>query len=227
VDVTPNSKTAPYAAPENVLRVLQRVRQTGLKGRIDSDYLRQLGINEGMISRTLGTLEHLGFIAEDGSPTTLLDRFKVTGEDEWQAVLQEAIRASYATIFRAVDPASDDRNKVLTAFKPMQPNGQWVRMTTLFLGLCEASGIPVKEPPRNRPGKGAPTKAKESGSNGRVQHRRTAILALPPAPERRPLDPTLSSMVARLPEIEDIDELDQWWTMFRTAFMFVKKVKSY
>jgi hypothetical protein len=220
--MTANKKTAPYAAPENVLRALERVRQTGHKGRIDADYLRQIGINEGMISRTLGALSYLGLVAADGEPTPILERIKVGFDDEWRAVLQEAVRTSYGDIFRAVDPSADSRGKVLTAFKPMQPNKQWPRMTTLFLGLCEASGISVKEPPPNRPGKDAPTKPKER-PNGRAT-RVTRVLTLPP-PERASLDPTLTSMLGKLSEIEKPDDLDQWWSMFRTAWMFVKKVK--
>jgi len=223
VATTPNTKAAPYAAPENVMRVLQKVRQTGLRGAVDTDYLRQLGINEGMISRTFGALQFLGFLDADGTPTTLLERFKVADDSEWQAILEEAIRSSYAEIFRAVDPSSDTRSRVLTAFKPMQPNKQWGRMTTLFLGLCEASGISVKEPPRNRPGKGSPPATRDR-SNGRMTREAHQVVSLPAA-KPRPLDPTLQTMIARLPEIEDIDELDDWWTMFRTAYRFIKKVK--
>jgi len=221
--MTTNARFAPYAAPENVLRVLRTVSKIGTKGKIDADFLRQLDLNEGMIARTLRALEYLGFIDGDGTPTALLERLKVTATDEeWQSVLQDSLRSAYGTVFRAVNPTTDSRNKVFASFKPMEPNKQWGRMTTLFRGLCDAAGIAVKEPPVNRAGKGA-SKPKER-SNGRVP-RHGNIIALPPAPERRPLDPTLATMVARLNEIDDIDDLDQWWQMFRTAYMFVKKVK--
>lgn len=146
--------TAPYAAPENIERILERVHKSGLKGKVDTDFLMQLGINDTMIPRTLRTLEFLGLIEKDGSSTSTLDQFIVSDEDGAKAILREAIQTSYAMIFRAAHPETEDRPKVFNAFKVMKPQGQWDRMTTLFLGLCRYAGMAVKEPPPNRAAKG-------------------------------------------------------------------------
>ncbi len=230
------NNSAPYAPPENVLRVLDRVHRSGLRGKIDVDFLGQLGIGDGMVTRTLRALEFLGFTqaGDEGAPTPLLEQYIVSGESDAQALLAEAIRKSYDAIFRAVDPISDDRAKVQTAFKVMKPQGQWARMTTLFLGLCQAAGIPVKDAPFSRPGK---DQATQPNRKARV---RTKLNAQPrqqagppaqaasnsiPVPSRT-IDPALVGIIGKVAELETLDDLEAWIAMFRAAFQFVKKIKK-
>jgi hypothetical protein len=234
---------APYGAPENAMRVLERVRKNGLPGsrRIVPDYLLQLGIGEGMVPRTIRTLEYLGFIREDGSATELLDRFTVAGDDEWRLVLQEAVRTAYDSIFRVVDPAEATRAQVLTAFRPMQPNGQWNRMVTLFLGLCLEAGLEVKDPPKQRPGKDAvgtpvrdrvrplarPVVSSPGPSLRQDQPRQRGyqgtFITLP-AFSGGNLHPALAGIVASIPELQTTEDLDRWIASFRATFLMVKKV---
>lgn len=227
---TADTSFKPYAAPENIVRVLNRVRKGGVR-RVDSDFLTQIGIGEGMVARTLRTLLFLGFTNEDGSLTQLFEDYVVASDAEAQAVLLGAIRRAYDVIFRAVDPATDDRSKIHTAFRTAQPSGQWGRMVTLFLGLCQAAGIAVKEPPSNRPGKDAPkdkpkgTGARRPVTPARVQPSTSMneAFAGTPATGAR-LDPALAGIVAKIPELENREDLERWWTMFRSAFEFVKKL---
>lgn len=225
---TVDNNFKPYASPENIVRVLGRVRKGGVR-RIDGDFLTQIGIGDGMIARTLRTLAFLGLIADDGSLTPLFEEYVVAGEDDAKAVLQGAVRKAYDVIFRAVDPATDDRAKIHTAFRTMQPSGQWGRMVTLFLGLCQAAGITVKEPPSNRPGKDAPPKDKPrpgAGGRGARPPPRTATPPPSPDPYSSPqrLDPALAGIVAKISELETMDDLERWWSMFKPAFAFVKKL---
>jgi hypothetical protein len=143
--------TAPYASTENVIRVLDKVYNTGVSGPIGSDLLKQLGIGETMVSRTLQALKFIGFIDAEGNEQPLLRQFMVADEQQRAPLLQDAIREAYAVIFRVVDPAKDDRQKIWIAFKVMHPQKQWDRMVTFFLGFCRYAGMEVKDAPANRP----------------------------------------------------------------------------
>ena len=224
---TADSNFKPYASPENITRILLRARKGGVR-RIDVDWLAQIGIGDGMVARTLRALEYIGFITNDGTLTPLFEEYVVASEDDAQAVLQGAIRKAYDVIFRAADPATDDRAKVHTAFRTAQPSGQWGRMVTLFLGLCQAAGIPVKEPPSNRPGKDSPPREKPKGVGARRPPTRTyAPVYQEPATSpglTSRLDPALAGIVAKIPELETSADLERWWIMFKSAFEFVKKL---
>jgi len=141
----------PYAPPENVTRILSRVRQSGIR-KLDTAYLGQLGMNEAMAPRSLRALQFLGFIDKTGAPLqTLADYYAATSDEAACELFAAAIRSSYEVIFRAVNPASDGREKIEQAFRVMAPPGQRNRMVTLFLGLCRQAGLPVLEPPSDRP----------------------------------------------------------------------------
>lgn len=230
---------APYGAPENVMRILERVRRNGLptNRRIGRDYLIALGIGDGMLNRTLRSIEFLGFINDNGSPTDRLERFIVASDDEWPAILEEALREAYDPIFRVVDPTTATRSQVLTAFRPMQPNGQWNRMATLFLGLCTAAGMNVHDAPPQRSGKDGPPAPRERAADGRGKARRTAATApaatpAPPTPvassaQYRPnavIHPALAGIVSAIPELETGEDLERWIASFRATFQMVKKV---
>lgn len=225
--------TAPYGAPENIMRVIEKGRKSGLPPRVTPDYMVQLGIGEGMISRNLRTLEFLDLIDPfDGAPTKRFQELVVAADDEWQDVFKAALRESYDSIFRVVDPETDDRVKVLNAFRPMKPQSQWNRMVTLFLALCQAAGMNVKDAPSQRAGKDTPKdrvriqKVKPPKAIPNVATR-DPLPALPPGFHRssKPLDPALAGIVAKIGEIETLDDLESWYEMFRAAFRFVKGIR--
>ncbi|MGA3038382.1 MAG: DUF5343 domain-containing protein [Vulcanimicrobiaceae bacterium] len=220
----------PYAAPENIVRILQRVRKGGVK-RVDPDFMRQIGIGDGMIPRTHRALNFLGFTDNDGVLTPLFERYVVASDEEAKQVLAGALRTAYEVIFRAADPSTDDRAKIHTAFRTASPSGQWGRMVTLFLGLCVEAGIPVKEPPTNRPAQDAAAREKISGRPKKTPSApRKTQQYVPPPPQDQPmngrLDPALAGIVAKIPDIETADDLERWWQMFKPAFLFVKKINA-
>lgn len=219
---------APYAAPENVVRVLARARKGGVT-RIDPDFLLQIGIGDGMVARTQRAMEYLGFVTEDGSLTPLMGRYVEASEDDAQAVLLSAIRDAYAVVLRAVDPATDDRQKVTNAFRTMKPSGQWGRMVTLFLGLCTAAGMEVVDPVTNRPGKGSPPKERGAVARRTVIRRTVQPAAQPPLGngfKLSGLDPALAGIVAKLAGIRSMEDLERWWTALKPTFEFVLLSKS-
>ena len=222
-----NSPTfAPYASPENIIRVFERVRRGGVK-RVDDDFLTQIGIGDGMLNRTQRALEFIAFTNPDGTLTQLADRFVVASEEESKAILQDSLRRSYDSIFRAVDPTTDERGKIATAFRTMEPSGQWGRMVTLFLGLCQWTGMNVKAPPTNRPGKDSPPKERPAGQSSRRSSRSRSAATPVVTPSQngfRPmpsLDPALAGLVAKLASIKTTEDLDRWWTALRSTFEFV------
>jgi hypothetical protein len=218
---------APYASPENVVRVLDKVRANGLKGDIDEHFLLQLAIGEGMIARTLRAFEFLGFIEKGGSPTERLKAYIVSDDDEAKSILGTALLSAYDLIFRAVSPA-DDRAKVFNAFRMMKPQGQWDRMVTLFLHLCREAGMEVKDPPPNRGGKGEILR-REPRAKLRTflpAAAKSVVPALPPAPLRPPMDPALVALSDKLRDIRTTEEFDEWVMAYRPLLAFVSRLKT-
>lgn len=224
-----DTKFAPYAAPENVVRVLDRVHSNGLRGKLDAGFLGQLGITENLVPRTLRALEFIGFTKEDeeGAPTPLLEQYIVSSEDDGKALLQEALRKAYEPIFRAVDPERDSRDKVHTAFKVMRPQSQWGRMVTFFLGMCRAAGMTVLEPPKERPGKGETSKERKVRIAAKREQKAKTPTVSPAPPMHsttRTLDPALVGIMGKVADLETSADLEAWIEAFRATFCFVKKI---
>ena len=219
--------TTPYAPPENVVRVLERWRKVGFPQRVNAEYLGQLGITENIIPRVTRALEYLGLV-EGGKQTALAERLQVAPEDEWQGVLREAIINAYREVLRVVDPTTASRKQVDDAFRPMKPKGQRDRMVTLFLGLCYAAGIEVKEPPSRRPGKGEAGKGSKKPDIRLRPSRSTAVLTpmieRPALPSPGRLHPALTGILAAVSDLETLEDLERWIESFRATFKMVKKV---
>jgi len=232
---------APYAPLENVLRVLVKARSGSGRGVIDTPYLIQLGVNDSMAPRAVRTLAFLGFIGEDGNPTPLLDEYVEGSEDEARMVLRQALERSYASIFRAVNPETDTRQRILNAFRTMKPRGQWDRMTTLFLGLCREAGMEVKEAPPVRSGKDSPREPRKpriqplKSPATRPDKARWTVEGegdrtwfndmLGPRPSRETLDPSLLAFLGKLRDIESLESLDTWYQAFKGLFAYVLTTK--
>lgn len=141
----------PYAAPANVIAVLNRIRQRNLPERIDDDLLQLVGVPEGARYRVHNTFRFLGLIGDDGRPSDDLRSLAASTDDEYPVTLQGIIRRAYAEDFdNRVDPATDTQAQIVSAFRPYQPRSQTNRMVILFLGLCREAGIEVLDAPRER-----------------------------------------------------------------------------
>jgi hypothetical protein len=226
------SKLAPYAPPENVLRVFERIRKAGLPPKINSDYLRQLGVTEAIIPRASRALEFLG-LTRDGIPSDIAERIAVVPEAEWPAEFQGVLRTAYDEVFRVIDPETATRKAVDDAFRPMKPSGQRNRMVTLFLGLCQAAGFAVKEPPYQRPGQGQPkrekvVKAKLVKQKQDVPYsgQSFSIIERPALQPHGRLHPALVGIVATIPDIETRADLELWVTSFKATMELVKRFDS-
>jgi len=140
----------PYTPPSNVVAVLQRLRSRNLPDRIEPDYLRDAGIPEGTISRTLFALRFLRLIDEGGLLSESLKSIHTATDEEYHAILSGLIKEAYKEVFSSVDPSQDSQDKILNVFRRYVPASQRMRMVIFFLGMCREAGIPTFDVPKAR-----------------------------------------------------------------------------
>jgi len=140
----------PYPPPSNVVSVLQRLRSRNLPERVDAEYLRDAGVPEGTVHRTLFALRFLGLTTAKGEPTAALQSMHTSTDEEYQATLAGLVREAYSEVFNAVDPSVDAHDRIVNVFRRYTPASQRNRMAIFFLGMCRAAGIPTLDVPRQR-----------------------------------------------------------------------------
>jgi hypothetical protein len=158
LDVFPTTerKAAPYAAPANVMAILNRFREFDLPDeQFTPKFLEDLGIPHGNVHRTLRGFEFLGLLSEGGTPTEKWQRLRVMTDDEFPSALGSIVKEAYADVFKRVDPARDSSVMISNQFRKYSPARQRDRMVTLFLSLCRESGIETLDTPRKRETKAA------------------------------------------------------------------------
>jgi len=195
---------APYAAPKNVLDVVERYRHRGLRSPFTIDLLGQVGVPGGAAHRTLQALRLLDLIDEEGQPTESFEALRLAGEDEYPSRLAQIVRSAYHHVFAVVDPAQDGSTAIRDAFRPYKPDSQQLRMVTLFLALCEEAGIIEKGPKKRGRAKGsvvrpsAPKPATPRGGDSSTVISRTTV-----GPDQRSitngLHPLLVGVLQELP----------------------------
>ncbi len=136
----------PYASPSNVIAVIRRIRDRGLPDIINPQFLSQIGISEQGARRTIATLQFLGLIHDDGTPTDVFKILHRANQNEYPSELANVIRSAYENIFKVVDPANANDIELNDAFRPFEPASQRSRMVTLFLALCKEAKILEGEP---------------------------------------------------------------------------------
>ena len=164
-------ETRPYAAPSNVIAVVQRARTRNRPENINNEFLRIAGIPEAVYGRVLQALRFLELIHEDGRPTDTFRALAAAPDSQYRDLLAGVIRHAYRAEFEVVDPEQDLQQRILDAFHPYQPRSQTARMVMLFLGLCREAGIPVRDAPRERRMADGAYKRPRSGANGNPPRR--------------------------------------------------------
>lgn len=140
----------PYAPSSNLISILQRLRSRNLPDRIDADYLRDSGIPEGTVNRTLSAARFVGLIAEGGIPMQPLRAIHTSTDEEYRSIIAGLVREAYADVFAVLDPAEDGQDRIANFFRRYTPASQRARMVMFFLGLCREAGIATLDAPRQR-----------------------------------------------------------------------------
>lgn len=143
-------KFRPYAAPANVISVINRARTRNLPDTINNDFLRIAGVPEGSWYRVMQALQFLGLVYEDGRPSEMFEGLAGATDTQYKELLDKVVREAYRAEFNVVDPGQDPQPRIINAFQPYKPRSQIQRMVMLFQGLCREAGIPLLEAPRER-----------------------------------------------------------------------------
>lgn len=140
----------PYAPPATVLDVIRHFRNFDVPESITQSRLTQLGVADGLLSRTWATCVFLGLMSEDGTTNEQFRAIRFASDVEYPQVLLGILQDVYADIFAVINPAEADLVQLDSAFRLYLPGGQRRRMITLFLGLCREAGIETRVEQRAR-----------------------------------------------------------------------------
>ncbi len=107
-------KKVPYmAAYGNITKVLEKIKKAATPDKFSQDYLAtKLGMKGGSPKPVIPFLKKSGFLASDGSPTDLYERFR--NENESGAAAAEALRIGYSALYDVneyIHDASDSEVK--------------------------------------------------------------------------------------------------------------------
>lgn len=220
------SSSRPYPPPSNVKAVLQRLRSRNLPERIDNEYLRDAGIPEGTISRTLFAMRFLGLIDEGGWLAEPLKSIHTSTDEEYQAILSGLIREAYKEVFNVVDPSQDPQDRILNVFRRYTPASQRDRMVIFFLGMCREAGITTLDVPKARmmstakATKQVPKRTSTKTVSAALQ--KEGALVRPAAVTG--IDPALEGLIRTLPEpgaTLSLERRNQWIEMAEATLRFL------
>ncbi len=223
----------PYAPPSNITDVLKRLRSRNIPERIDIEYLRDMGVSEGTLSRAFFALRWLELADEYGTPSPALRSMAMATDEEYRSTLAGIIREKYVEVFQSLDPAEDPQDRLVNFFRRYTPGSQRERMVIFFLGMCREAGIPTLDQPRQRSSQvGARATGKEhprSPSTGKGRRSpRTRAPGIAPTPNERSempsMPPALEMLVRSLPGIGSHfpkEKRDQWVKMAEATLVFL------
>jgi len=214
----------PYGPAANMIAVLQRLRTRNLPERVDAEYLRDAGVSEGTVSRTLFGLRFLGLITEDGELTQPLRSIHTSTDEEYHSILAGLIREAYREVFDVVDPAGDSQDRILNVFRRYTPASQRARMVIFFLGMCREAAIPTLDVPRQRSmAEGRPRRASAAGQAPPSRRPGSAPTSAPSG-SKRTISPALELLIASLPPEGSplsAKRREQWIKMAEATLTFV------
>ena len=213
----------PYGPPANTTVVLQRLRTRNLPERVDAEYLRDAGVSEGTISRTLFGLRFLSLITKEGAPTQSLRSIHTSTDEEYRSILAGLIREAYKEVFDVVEPAEDSQERIVNVFRRYTPASQRSRMVIFFLGMCREAGIPTLDVPRQR--SMAEARPRRAPVTGQVSLAGRASMRVTPQTGSKPtIPPALELLIGSLPPEGSplsAKKRQQWLRMAEATLAFV------
>lgn len=204
---------APYASPNSVMEVIRRLRETGLPDPLTLDGLGAVGVPNSMVSTTMRSLKFLGFVDDNGKQLPALHQLSIATSDDYQEVLGGIVKSAYSDVFRIVDPAKHDFEKVSDAFRPYSPQKQRLKMVRLFLGLCGEAGLAEEQPIRRRgQGTGRSSSPRKTGAAEDPTPSPTPSTSELPSTPPDSAKALINSFVAQLPDNKEwtSDYREKW-----------------
>lgn len=107
--------TFPYmVSPGLIAKILQKIIEARRPDRFTQDFLdTKLGFSGGSAMQMIPLLKRTGFLANDGTPTELYDRFR--NSDTQGEAMAQAMRQGYKELFDASEYAQDLTKEKLSA----------------------------------------------------------------------------------------------------------------
>lgn len=219
----------PYGPTSNLKTIFDTWRERSMPGRVEKDWLERAGISANLIPKNIYALRFLGLIDEEGYTTPVAERLRGAASEEYAKVLEEIVRKAYRAVFEVRNPSQDSRNRIADAFRKAEPQAQRNRMVACFLGLCSMALIPLKESPPVRESTTRATRPRAIAAKVSEPVRADFAAILPRvSPDSQPsaMDPVLRGLIHKLAEIEDTEELESWFYVYKSAFEFVKNTRQ-
>lgn len=174
--------TPPYGPPDQVIKVLERYRETGLGGGpLTTAQLTRLSMGDEVARRVLMSLKILDLVDDEGTPTDQMVALKKASSEAYKPLLAALLFDQYRDVFGVLgrDIAGKPPSEIEDAFRTFRPDSLRKRQVSLFLNLCAYANI-IPDFPKDKPG---PRPAPEATRPAPVRRRRREILPPPPVPQ--------------------------------------------
>lgn len=128
--------------------VLARIADGQAPDKFTTQYLKDLGFSSSNFRAVIPLLKALGFLSEDGSPTSRYHEYRNTARS--RRVMAEALREAYSDLFTIkANPTDADRPLIEGKFKSVHnvsPNVARLMASTFYslLELADLSSSPVE-----------------------------------------------------------------------------------
>lgn len=132
---------APYAPASAVIDVVLQHRDRGLPTPITTEVIGRAGVTDALAPRVMKALTLFDLVDGEGHGTDQFTELAQAAEPDFKDRFAAVLKAAYADVFQYVNPATDPPERIRDQFRHYRPRGQQERMVTLFMGLCEYSGL--------------------------------------------------------------------------------------
>lgn len=129
----------PFVASKSMSEMMDFVRKSGWRPRINTGLIKKLGIATNNEGKVLSALRFLDLIDQTGNPTGDFDKLK----DDYAGTLKRLTREKYGDLLNIIPPEMMTRQRLKSYFgKPAQGAERRARF---FVWLCGEAGIKLPD----------------------------------------------------------------------------------